>query len=44
MLHGNRVSSEAGERVLRDAEAGLIVLPERDYRVLKGWQTEPYAL
>ena len=43
MLHGNRVSSEAGERVLRDAEAGLIVLPERDHRVLKGWQTEPYV-
>ena len=44
MLHGNRVTSEAGERVLREAEAGLIVLPECDYRVLKRWQTEPYGL
>ena len=43
MLHGNRVSNEAGERVLRDAEAGLIVLPEIDYRVLKGWKAHLYG-
>lgn len=43
MLHGNRVESESAERVLVDAEAGLIVLPEHDYRVLKAWQEQPYA-
>ena len=43
MLHGNRVPSEAGERVLRDAEAGLIVLPEHDYQVLKAWRAKPYG-
>lgn len=43
MLHGNRVESEAGERVIRAAEDGTIVLPERDYRVLKDWQDRPYS-
>ncbi len=43
MLHGNRVESEAGERVIRAAEEGTIVLPERDYRVLKDWQDRPYS-
>ncbi|MGH8156576.1 MAG: hypothetical protein ACREPQ_00520 [Rhodanobacter sp.] len=43
MLHGNRVESEAGERVIRAAEAGTIVLPEHDYRVLKDWQEKPYS-
>jgi hypothetical protein len=43
MLHGNRVSSEAAERVLEAAEAGLIVLDECDYRVLKDWQRRPYG-
>ncbi len=43
MLHGNRVDSESAERVLADAEAGLIVLPEHDYRVLSAWHEQPYA-
>lgn len=43
MLHGNRVTSDAGERVIRAAEAGLIVIPEHDYRVLKDWQDAPYG-
>jgi hypothetical protein len=43
MLHGNRVHSWAGERILRAAEAGLIVLPEHDYQVLKAWDAKPYG-
>lgn len=43
MLHGNRVRDGAGERVLREAEAGLIVLAEHDYRVLKSWSEMPYG-
>lgn len=43
MLHGNRVEADAGERVIRAAEAGTIVLPEHDYRVLKDWQDRPYS-
>ena len=41
MLHGNRV--EAGERVIKAAEQGLIMLPECDYRVLKRWEDQPYG-
>ena len=43
MLHGNRVDAAAGERVLKAAEAGLIALPEHDWRVLKAWQSNPYG-
>ena len=43
MLHGNRVRSVAGERVLEAAEAGRIVLPEHDYRVLKNWARRAYG-
>jgi hypothetical protein len=43
MLHGNRVTSDVGERVIEAAEAGQIVLPERDYRVLKDWQAQAYG-
>lgn len=43
MLHGNRVHAWAGERVIRAAEAGKLVLPEHDYRVLKAWQVNPYG-
>lgn len=43
MLHCNRVDGDAGERVIRAAEDGTIVLPERDYRVLKDWQQDPYG-
>ncbi len=43
LLHGNRVKSDAGERVIRAAEAGTIVMPECDYRVLKDWQASSYG-
>jgi hypothetical protein len=43
MLHGNRVHDWAGERVIRAAEAGTIVLPGHDYRVLKAWQANTYG-
>ncbi|AGG89145.1 hypothetical protein R2APBS1_2022 [Rhodanobacter denitrificans] len=43
MLHGNRVEADAGRRVIRAAEAGTIVMPECDYRVLKDWEAEPYG-
>lgn len=43
MLHGNRVRDGAGERVIHAAEAGLVVLPEQDYKVLKAWQSRPYG-
>ena len=42
-LHGNRVKGDAIERVIRAAEAGTIVLPEHDYRVLKDWEASPYG-
>ena len=41
MLHGNRLGSWAGEQIL--AEAGTIVLPEHDYRVLEDWSRAPYS-
>lgn len=43
MLHGNRVDRLAAERVLEGAEAGLIVLAEHDYRILKAWCDQPYG-
>ncbi len=43
MLHDNRVHDRSGRRVLADAESGLLVLPEHDYRVLKSWSEEPYG-
>lgn len=43
MLHGNRVQSSAAERVLEAAEAGSVVLPEHDYRVLKHWANRQYG-
>jgi hypothetical protein len=42
-LHGNLVKSGQMERVLEAAEAGLIVLPERDHAVLRRWQQDPYG-
>ncbi|BCQ30309.1 hypothetical protein NK8_85000 (plasmid) [Caballeronia sp. NK8] len=42
-LHGNLVKSGQMERVLEASEAGLIVLPEHDYRVLRGWGDAPYG-
>lgn len=42
-LHGNRVESDAIVRVIRAAEAGTIVMPEHDYRVLKDWEASPYG-
>jgi hypothetical protein len=43
MTHGNRVHGWAGEIVLAAAEAGRIVMPEHDYRVLKRWCAAPYG-
>ncbi len=43
MLHGNLISSWAGERVLEAAEAGKLVLPEHDYQVLKRWSEWSYG-
>lgn len=43
MLHGNRVHDGAGHRVLKAAEDGLIVLPEHDYQVLRGWSMRTYG-
>ncbi|SAK61670.1 hypothetical protein AWB79_02825 [Caballeronia hypogeia] len=42
-LHGNLVKSGQMERVLEAAEAGLIALPEHDYRVLRRWGDAPYG-
>lgn len=43
MLHGNLVPDWAGQRVLRAADAGRIVLPEHDHRVLRWWAEQPYG-
>ncbi|MGB4010912.1 MAG: hypothetical protein WBL16_08045 [Zwartia sp.] len=43
MLHGNLVGDGSGKRVVADAEDGLIVLPEHDYRVLKAWREYGYG-
>lgn len=42
-LHGNLILSGQMARVLGAAEAGLIVLPEHDYQVLRRWGNEPYG-
>lgn len=42
-LHGNLIKSGQMERVLEAAEAGLIVLPENDYRVLRRWGDVAYG-
>lgn len=42
-LHGNLIKSGQMERALEAAEAGLIVLPENDYRVLRRWGDVPYG-
>ncbi|AOI94081.1 hypothetical protein WS58_16480 [Burkholderia pseudomultivorans] len=42
-LHGNLVLSGQIERVLEAAEAGLIVLPEHDYQVLRRWGDDQYG-
>jgi hypothetical protein len=43
MLHGNRVHEAAGERVIEGPEAGLIVMEEHDYQVLRAWRARPYG-
>ena len=43
MLHGNRVLDGSAKRVLTDAEAGLIVVPEHDYQVLLDWRSSSYG-
>lgn len=42
-LHGNRVDKTAAHRVIQAAEAGHIVLPDHEDRILKGWQAHPYG-
>jgi len=42
-LHGNLILSGQMERVLEAAEAGLIVLPEHDYQVLRRWGDDQYG-
>lgn len=42
-LHGNLVLPAHIERVIEGAEAGLIVLPEHDYQVLRRWSAAPYG-
>ncbi|RQT22133.1 hypothetical protein [Burkholderia contaminans] len=42
-LHGNLILSGQMERVLEAAEAGLIVLPEHDYQVLRRWADDQYG-
>ncbi|MGZ2749881.1 hypothetical protein [Burkholderia stagnalis] len=42
-LHGNLVKSGQLARVLEAAEAGLIVLPEHDYQVLRRWGDDSYG-
>ena len=43
MLHGDRVLPWAGQRVFEAAEAGLIVLPEHDWQILRRWVRRPYG-
>lgn len=42
-LHGNPILSGQMERVLEAVEAGLIVLPEHDYQVLRRWGDDKYG-
>ncbi|MDN7431398.1 hypothetical protein [Burkholderia sp. AU45388] len=41
-VHGNLILSGQMERVLEAAEAGLIVLAEHDYQVLRRWGDDQY--
>lgn len=43
MLHGNILSHDAGEMVLRAVDAGITSLPEADYLTLQRWQEQPYG-
>lgn len=43
MLHGNRVHSWAGQRILKAVENGAIVMPDQDYLVLRQWYDMPYG-
>jgi hypothetical protein len=43
MLHGNRVRDWVGREVLEGVEAGHIVIPEHDYRILRRWMDAPYG-
>ncbi|AJY38111.1 hypothetical protein I6G56_01000 (plasmid) [Burkholderia humptydooensis] len=42
-VHGNLIKEGQMTRVLEAAEAGLIVLPEHDYQVLRSWGDDPYG-
>ncbi|OXJ06672.1 hypothetical protein [Burkholderia sp. HI2500] len=42
-LHGNLIKEGQMTRVLEAAEAGLIVLPEHDYQVLRRWGDDRYG-
>jgi hypothetical protein len=42
-LHGHLVKRSQIDRVLEAAEAGLILLPDHDYRVLRRWGDMPYG-
>jgi hypothetical protein len=42
-LHGNLILSGQMERVIEAAEAGLIVLSEHDYQVLRRWADDQYG-
>ncbi|OXI61699.1 hypothetical protein CFB81_34970 [Burkholderia sp. AU28863] len=41
-VHGNLIKEGQMRRVLEAAEAGLIVLPEHDYQVLRRWGADSY--
>lgn len=42
-LHGNLILGGQLEHALEAAEAGLIVLSEHDYQVLRRWGDDPYG-
>lgn len=43
MLHGNRMKAVVARRITKAAEAGLIVIPEHDYQVLRDWAANEYG-
>lgn len=43
MLHGNRVHSWAGQRIMKAVDRGLLVLPDHDYLVLRRWYDAQYG-
>lgn len=43
MLHGNRVHDWAGIRILKAVEDGILILPDRDYLVLRRWHDDRYG-